>query len=130
MEITNQIEPLAQELRPRQQPAERLTTWQRWLQHPERFPVRATSVFWNCETRDDPAVVKNVNARRQDHGTVYEGGMMLDRVEVIPKASGESKSKNCQFRTRLAESARLAEIHCIEMTGAFRQESSEFPARF
>ena len=40
MEITNQTELFAQELRRRQNTVETLTAWQQWLQHPERFRVR------------------------------------------------------------------------------------------
>jgi uncharacterized iron-regulated membrane protein len=40
MEITNQTELLAHDLRPRQHAVETLTAWQQWLQHPERFRVR------------------------------------------------------------------------------------------
>ena len=40
MEITNQAELLAQELRLQRHPAKTRNAWQRWLQHPERFRVR------------------------------------------------------------------------------------------
>lgn len=40
MKITNQTELLAQEPRLRHHPAETMTAWQQWLQHPERFRVR------------------------------------------------------------------------------------------
>jgi Cu/Ag efflux protein CusF len=42
---------------------------------------------------DDPAVLKNVKAGDQITATVYEGDMTLHKVQVVPKGSGDSKSK-------------------------------------
>jgi protein SCO1/2 len=43
---------------------------------------------------DDPAVLKNVKPGDRITATVYEGDMTLHKVQVMPKASGDSKSKN------------------------------------
>jgi hypothetical protein len=54
MQITNQTELVAQELRLRQHPAETLTGWQQWLQHPERFRLRKAlfqiHLWWGQES--------------------------------------------------------------------------------
>ena len=42
---------------------------------------------------DDPAVLKNVKAGDQITAIVYEGDMTLHKVQVMPKGSGDSKSK-------------------------------------
>jgi protein SCO1/2 len=42
---------------------------------------------------DDPAVLKNVKAGDQITATVYEGDMTLHKLQVVPKGSGDSKSK-------------------------------------
>ena len=42
---------------------------------------------------DDPAVLKNVKVSDRITATVYEGDMMLHRLQVVPKGSGESKPK-------------------------------------
>ena len=42
---------------------------------------------------DDPAVLKNVKVGDRITATVYEGDMTLHKLEVVPKGSGDSKSK-------------------------------------
>ena len=42
---------------------------------------------------DDPAVLKNVKVGDQITATVYEGDMTLHKLQVVPKGSGDSKSK-------------------------------------
>ena len=42
---------------------------------------------------DDPAVLKNIKAGDQITATVYEGDMTLHKLKVVPKESGDSKSK-------------------------------------
>ena len=42
---------------------------------------------------DDPAVLKNVKVGDQITATVYEGDMTLHKLQVVPKSSGDSKSK-------------------------------------
>jgi len=42
---------------------------------------------------DDPAVLKNVKVGDQITATVYEGDMILHKLQVVPKGSGESKPK-------------------------------------
>jgi protein SCO1 len=42
---------------------------------------------------DDPAVLKNVKAGDQITAAVYEGDMTLHKLQVVPKGSGDSKSK-------------------------------------
>jgi protein SCO1 len=42
---------------------------------------------------DDPAALKNVKAGDQITATVYEGDMTLHKLQVVPKGSGDSKSK-------------------------------------
>jgi Cu/Ag efflux protein CusF len=42
---------------------------------------------------DDPAVLKNVKVGDQITATVYEGDMTLHKLQIVPKSSGDSKSK-------------------------------------
>ena len=42
---------------------------------------------------DDPAILKNVKVGDRITATVYEGDMTLHKVQVMPKDSGDSKSK-------------------------------------
>ena len=42
---------------------------------------------------DDPAVLKNIKAGDRITATVYEGDMTLHKVQVMPRGSGDSKSK-------------------------------------
>jgi protein SCO1 len=42
---------------------------------------------------DDPAVLKNIKAGDRITATVFEGDMTLHKVQVVPKGSGDSKSK-------------------------------------
>jgi protein SCO1/2 len=42
---------------------------------------------------DDPSVLKNVRPGDQITATVYDGDYSLHKVQVVPKASGDSKSK-------------------------------------
>jgi protein SCO1/2 len=42
---------------------------------------------------DDPAILKNIKAGDQITATVYEGDMTLHKLQVVPKSSGDSKSK-------------------------------------
>jgi protein SCO1 len=42
---------------------------------------------------DDPAVLKNVKVGDRITATVYEGDMTLHKVQVVPKGSGDSKTK-------------------------------------
>ena len=42
---------------------------------------------------DDPAVLKNVKVGDRITATVYEGDMTLHKLQVVPKGSGDSKSK-------------------------------------
>lgn len=42
---------------------------------------------------DDPAVLKNVKVGDQITATVYEGDMTLHKLQLVPKSSGDSKSK-------------------------------------
>ena len=42
---------------------------------------------------DDPAVLKNVKAGDQITAAVYEGDMTLHKLQVVPKGSGDSKSR-------------------------------------
>ena len=42
---------------------------------------------------DDPAVLKTVKVGDRITATVYEGDMTLHKVQVMPKGSGDSKSK-------------------------------------
>ena len=42
---------------------------------------------------DDPAVLKNVKVGDRITATVYEGDMTLHKLQVVPKSSGDSRSK-------------------------------------
>jgi protein SCO1 len=42
---------------------------------------------------DDPTVLNNVKAGDLIAATVYEGDMTLHKLQVVPKSSGDSKSK-------------------------------------
>jgi Cu/Ag efflux protein CusF len=42
---------------------------------------------------DDPAILKKVKAGDQIMATVYDGDFTLHKVQVMPKAAGDSKSK-------------------------------------
>ncbi len=42
---------------------------------------------------DDAAVLKSVKVGDEIMATVYDGDMVLHKVMVMPKASGDSKSK-------------------------------------
>jgi protein SCO1/2 len=42
---------------------------------------------------DDPAVLKNLKAGDRIMATVHDGDMTLHKVQVVPKESGDSKSK-------------------------------------
>jgi Cu/Ag efflux protein CusF len=42
---------------------------------------------------DDPAVLKDIKAGDQITAIVYEGDMTFHKLQVVPKSSGESKSK-------------------------------------
>ena len=42
---------------------------------------------------DDPAVLKNVKAGDQITATVFDGDMTLHKLQVVPKGSGDPKSK-------------------------------------
>jgi Cu/Ag efflux protein CusF len=42
---------------------------------------------------DDPAVLKKVKPGDQIMATVYDGDMVLHKVQVMPKQGGDSKSK-------------------------------------
>jgi len=42
---------------------------------------------------DDPAVLKNIKAGDQITATVYEDDMTLHKVQVVPKGTGDSRSK-------------------------------------
>jgi Cu/Ag efflux protein CusF len=42
---------------------------------------------------DDPSVIKKVKPGDQIMATVYEGDLVLHKVQVMPKQNGESKSK-------------------------------------
>ncbi len=42
---------------------------------------------------DDPAILKKVKTGDQIMATVYDGDMVLHKVQIVPKAAGDSKSK-------------------------------------
>jgi len=42
---------------------------------------------------DDPAVLKKVKAGDQIMATVYDGDLVLHKIEVTPSGSGDSKNK-------------------------------------
>lgn len=42
---------------------------------------------------DDPAILKKVKAGDQVMATVYDGDPILHKVEVMPSAAGDSKTK-------------------------------------
>jgi Cu/Ag efflux protein CusF len=42
---------------------------------------------------DDPAILKKLKAGDQIMATVYDGDPVLHKVQVMPKAAGDSKSK-------------------------------------